>query len=165
MASRKEILIKLIKAIEMEKPSKNFTPIVMREIEVETSREVIINPALQSILQVTGPPNLHVDFTGKVMAKLQRPLPLKTVRPLISRNAWVTIAVAFGALVIWLGFRKPALATQGLTSYLLKVGNSITDAISNLDDGSVYVATLIAAGGLVVIDYLLKVKHEASRGI
>jgi hypothetical protein len=157
MDNRKTDLKKLLQTSVPEKPSSDFTPIVMNEVS-DVHHELTRTSVLKRLLMETSHEKIPADFTINVIAKLDTPLFHKAHPPVISQRIWWTCLSAVILFLSWIlltgqNYQSP----KGVTHYLLSVGNKIATTLSN-EVSSTYVTTLIAVSGLMIIDYVLKNK-------
>src|SRR5258706_12672187 len=108
MKNKDDILKKCIRSIEPDKPAANFTELVMSEIRAEFQNEVVINPALKSLLQQTSVEKPNANFTRRVMTQIEVIDGKHAYQPIISKKAWYQIAAAAAVLVVSLGFSEQA---------------------------------------------------------
>ncbi len=147
----------LIQKSGINKPSPDFTATVMQEVMAK--EEAAINPALKSLLKQNADLTISPEFTDQVMMKIEAH-ELKSAQPIISKSAWYIAAAAMMILVLYIGLSEQSTKDSGnLTPYLNIMGQSVTSLFSAVSSISpLYGIVLISIGGLILLDYLLKVK-------
>ena len=152
----------LIQKVELDKPSPNFTNLVMKHIQPVVKNEVLTYNLLTSVLQRSIIDKPTSNFTPNIMTQVEA-CDYKTIidKPIINKKAWY-IAVLFLSGVFWIGLlvkiRKPS---QNLSSFLLDSGNILNNILSSLNViPSLYLITIISMSALLLIDYFIKLKAK-----
>jgi hypothetical protein len=161
MANKKRDPLKsLIQKVELDKPSLNFTGLVMDEVRAQ--KEAVVSPALKSLLERTGIENVSIEFTQTVMARVETLDFHATYKPIISKKVWLIITSAIVFLGFYLGFSEPTQkSADGLTPYFIDFGNALNTFLTSVNSvPSPYLITVISLSGLLVTDYLLRIGSQ-----
>jgi hypothetical protein len=156
MTNRKtDALKRLIRKTELDKPSLNFTNLVMEEVEAQ---EPIINPMLKALLKRNGIEDPSIDFTHSIIAQIEAHDLRTAYKPIISQKVWLIIISIVVFLVFYLGFSEQASKpTDGLTPYFIGIGNTLNTILTSVNSvPSLYLITFISMSALLVMDYLLR---------
>lgn len=159
---KKDMLKKVIQKVDLDKPTLNFTASVMNEIKAEAEDEVVVNPALNSLLKRNGIEKPSADFTRRIMAQVAA-LDLKTTsKPIIHKNSWYIITTSAVLFAFALSVpQQTSTAPQILTPYLINIGNTLNAIFTSVNAvPSLYLVTFMSTSMLLVIDYLIKIKDQ-----
>lgn len=161
--NKDDILKKCIRSVEPDKPASNFTEMVMNEIQAEVQNEVVINPALKSLLQQIAVEIPSSDFTQTIMSQVE--IIDRKQEPIIRKNAWYMIGTAVAVLIGLLGFSEQASKSpQILTLSVVGMGNELSTIFSGISTvPSVYLLTVISISVLLLIDYFLRERVFSQR--
>lgn len=164
MQSKERDLLKhIIHKCELDKPTANFTSVVMEEIVVEDV--VTFNPVVRSLLKRYGIEEPSVDFTHRIVTQVYKHKSIASYKPLISFKMRCIIATSLTAFIISLNFSEHASASPtGLTLYLTRFGrmlNAIFMTVKSIP--SLYLLTFISLSILLAMDYLLKNKRTKTQ--
>ena len=153
---KRDPLKSLIQKVELDKPSVNFTRVVMEEVRAQ--KEAVVNPALKSLLKRNGIEDLSIDFTQNVMAQVEKSDFHTSHQPIVPKKVWLIIISAIFCLGLYLGFaEQSSKSPDGLTRYFLDIGNAMTTLLTGVNFvPRVYLITIISLSGLLVTDYLLR---------
>lgn len=158
---------RLMQEAGMEKPSPDFLKTVMSGIQAESQEEILLNPALKSLLresQVVEKPN-H-DFLLRVMsqAQVQQVVlpPVSVAKPIISNRIWYIVTAACMAIICLTGLfyyhetgaLETAVATTATDQFFTSVATGI------LATPLVYSVSLTTLGMLLLADYMLRSKFH-----
>jgi hypothetical protein len=148
-------LKQLIQQSGTDKPSPDFTAIIMEEVMAQ--EEIVINPILKSILKRNDRPVLTTDFTRQVMVQIETHQ-LNKPQPIISRRTWYTAAAALILLISYIVFfGQPTSVSGGVSTYLVITGNGINSLFKMISSiQPLYAITFVSLSALVVLDYFLK---------
>lgn len=161
MARKKRDELKdLIQKVELDKPSLNFTDLVMEEVEVQ---EPIINPALKVLLKRNGIETLSIDFTHSIITQVEVHDFHTTYKPIITKKAWLVIISVVVFFVLYLGSSEQTLKSpDGLAKYFTSIGNKLNTILINVNSvPSLYLITFISVSALLVMDYLLRIPSQS----
>lgn len=164
MANKKRDPLKsLIRKVDLDKPSLNFTAMVMEEVMAQ--KEAVINPELKSLLKRNGLESASIDFTQTVMAQVRVSDFHTTNKSIITKKVWFIIIAALVFLVLYLGFSEQTpTPTVGLTPYFIDIGNTLSTILTNVNSmSSLYLVTVISLSGLLVTDYLLRIRSQGPK--
>ena len=161
---KNDILKLLIQKVELDKPSRDFTASVMKEIAVQ--HEAFLNPELQSLLKRSGIEKPRPGFTQDIMSRVEAADFNVMHKPIISKKVWlIAFAATAGFVVLCLSFSEPeSVSPNGLTLYFINLGNTLNTILTNVKSvSSLYLITFISLSALLVMDYLLRIRgrrHE-----
>src|SRR4051812_17151041 len=156
-SKKRDELKSLIQKVELDKPSLNFTDLVMEEIK---SPEPVINPALKILLKRNGIENLSMDFTHRIITQVEGHDFRTTFAPIVTRKAWFIILSAISVFVLYLVLSKPTVG--GLTHYFVDIGNALNIILTNVYSiPSLFLITIISMGTLMLMDYLLRIRNQS----
>lgn len=167
---RDDTFRKLIQEAVTDKPSPDFTKMVMSVVQAENQEELVLNPGLKSLLQqsaIVEKPG-H-DFLLRVMsqAEVQQIVraPVSVAKPIISSRFWYIVSAACVALICLTGFvyYDEIIDSETVVHATLpdKFLTSVTSGILSMP--SVYSFSLIALGVLLLIDYMLRTKFKFAK--
>jgi hypothetical protein len=159
MASKKhERLKRILRKIEPEKLPPGFTALVMKEVEAEARQEVVVNPALKSLLKRTSLENPPADFTQDVMTRVDGISGRTIYEPIIGKKAWGIILLTITVLIVFLGLNeKTSIAQQSLDTYSVVVGRALNTVFKGTQSiPSLYLMALISLSVLLLMDYFVK---------
>src|SRR5258706_2139095 len=130
----------------------------MNDIRADAQNEVVINPALKSLLQQTQDEKPHAHFTHRIMAQIEGMGYKNAYQPIISKSVWYWIAAAAAVLIVSLGFSERASnPPQIVARYFIDLGNELSTVFSSINTiPSVYLLTVIAVSILLLTDYYLR---------
>jgi hypothetical protein len=152
MESRKEHNFrKLIQKAGAEKPSSEFSAILMQKIHAEAEINAVQDLSLEYLLKSQTPlANPSQAFSQQVMNSVLDPQPVKEPK-IISSFAWYLIAAAFVIIASYTisSGPSPGIDQPSIFATLLKKASGVP---------SVYPLTIFAGSILVLIDYLLRQK-------
>lgn len=161
MAQDKEDkLKKLIQSVEPDQPTADFTTILMQQIEAQEA--IIVNPALDYLLEKHLIEAPSVDFTQKVMMGVKQ-LDKKVIyEPIISKKVWYAIGIA-AALVLTLVslFSRSSQVSRKplpLAHDINQITGEIIVQINALP--TLVLVCLFAVSSLVLIEYILSNKRK-----
>ncbi|MES2809777.1 MAG: hypothetical protein V4619_14195 [Bacteroidota bacterium] len=135
----------LLKHAADDRPAANLTAAVMKTIEADLQREIVLKTLLQKE-EATGP---SFSFTANVMAGIQASKPQFVYKPIIAKKVWYGIAalfMIFVALIVLPGAGQNASGDQGVAAKLVRYTYAIPPIYS-----VVMAVAVILMGG----DYLL----------
>jgi hypothetical protein len=161
---KRDELKSLIQKVEWDKPSLNFTELVMEEVEAQ---EPVINPDLKVLLKRNGIENLFPDFTHSIITQVEAHDFHTTYKPIITKKAWFIIISMILIFVLYLSFSEQTSKSPGggLTPYFINTGNLLNIILTNVYYiPALYLVTFISISTLLIMDYLLRTKgqsHEA----
>ncbi|MCC8424629.1 hypothetical protein [Mucilaginibacter sp. UR6-11] len=145
-ANKKDAFKKVIKLAAEDKAAVNFTGSIMNSIHADVQREAV----LKSILQRQPTESPAFDFTITVMAQIAiKARPANIYKPIITSKAWYGIAAMVAVFLILIGLSNPAGRPASTQNPTLSLSNHI-NAIP-----PIYFMTIIIAGTLLFIDYLI----------
>ncbi len=162
MPNKKRAPLKsLIRKVELDKPSLNFTDLVMEEVMAQ--KEAVITPALKSLLKRNGIENASINFTQTVMVQVKVRDFHATHESIVPKKIRLIIISAMVLLVLYLGLsEQDPRSTDGLAKYFIDVGNALTTILTSVNSTpSLYLITIISLGGLLVTDYLLRTRRQS----
>lgn len=162
MEENDDILKKLIQRAGSETPSPDFTEFVMSSVKLGAQHEFVANAELRFVLQQSAIENPPANFLLRVMSQVevqQISVPSRIVtKPIISRRMWYTVASACIALVGLLGVYYQVYGLESTVSSKVtltdKAFSIVASGLSMMP--SMYTLSLIAVGGLLLIDYFLR---------
>jgi hypothetical protein len=160
---KRDPLKSLIQKVELDKPSVNFTRVVMEEVKAQ--KEAVVNPALKSLLKRNGIDDLAIDFTQNVMAKVGMRDFHASRQPIISKKVWFIIISAILFLGLYLGFAEQSSnSPDGPIGYFIDIGNAVTTLLARVNFvPRVYLITVISLSSLLVADYVLRKKSQEAK--
>jgi hypothetical protein len=167
---RDDTFRKLMQEAGTDKPSADFTKIVMSVVQTEYQAEQVLNPGLKSLLQesaIVEKPG-H-DFLLRVMsqAEVQQIVraPVSVAKPIISSRFWYIVSAACVALICLTGFfYNEELIYSDTVAHTTLADKFVTSVVSGiLSMPSVYSFSLIALGVLVLIDYTLRTNFNLAK--
>lgn len=156
MESKKEhIFRKLIHQGGVEKPSSEFSSVLMKRINAEAEMSDIKEETMAFLLKSQASLEMPSQgFNQRVMNGLLTTEPLKEPK-IISNFTWCTIAVVLVVTLLFaLYFGSPGSSPQ--LNFPSNLGKSL-NAIP-----SVYPLSIFAGGMLLLLDYLLRQKVRSS---
>jgi hypothetical protein len=151
---KRDPLKSLIRKVEPDTPSLNFTDLVMEEVQAQ---EPVINPALKALLKRNGIENPSSDLTHRILAHIEAQGVHTTYKPIITKKAWSIITAAVVLFVTFLGYSdQTSKSPEGLTPFFISIGHTLNAVVTNTNTTpSLYLLTFISIGVLLVMDYLL----------
>lgn len=143
-----------IQKIELDKPSPDFTDVIMKEIVAGPENEVADNLLLKSLLRhsLERPP---ADFAQHIMSQVKAHDFKTEFKPVISGKTWGAIFLATIALSIWRLFSDQASSESplGLTPFFVHLGDKLNNIFASIP--SLYLITFFALSALLLIDHFL----------
>jgi hypothetical protein len=147
---RKDNLKILLKKVELEQPSSDFTSEIMQELAGQHDR--VLTPALRSVLQRNSENILPANFTDRVMAEVHREKIV--IKPIISRKAWIVISFCLMAIfTLLLSMDNGNVLPGGATSHFVSLGTALRTLLSNAS--TLWLITFFSISALLMMDYLL----------
>jgi hypothetical protein len=158
---KRDPLKSLIRKVKLDKPSLSFTDLVMEEVKAQ--KEAVINPALKSLLKRNGIENPSIEFTRSVITQVEALDFQRTYKSIITKKVWLIIISGIGLLVLYAGLSGETLKSpEGLTRYFIDIGNALSTLLSRVNFiPPLYAITFISLGGLLVTDYLLRIRSQS----
>jgi hypothetical protein len=158
---KNDVLKSLIQKVELDKPTPNFTALVMEEVAAQN--EIVINPALKSLLKRNGIEKPSVGFTHSIMSQVEGCDFKPAYKPIISKKAWRIIIAAAVFFFLCLGYSEHASTSPGgLTPYFINIGNTLNTIFTKVNSvPSLYLITFISLSALLVLDYLLRIRGQS----
>jgi hypothetical protein len=155
-----DVLKSLVQKTELDKPSFNFTDLVMKEVEAQ---EPVINPVLKALLKRNGIENPSIDFTHSIIARIEEGDLRATHKPIVSQKTWLIIISAIAFFVLYLGLsNQTPISPDGLTPYFISIGNALNAILTNVNSvPSLYLIIFISISVLLVMDYLLRTRFQS----
>lgn len=157
---KKDPLKSLIRTVELDKPSLDFTGSVMEEVQAQ--KEAATNPALKSLLKRNGVENPSMAFTQGVLAQVEALGSHTKYKSIIPKKAWVFIISGIVLLVLFVNFsEKSQMSPGGLTKYFIDIGNALSTRLTRVNSiPPLYPITVIALSGILLSDYLLRIRNQ-----
>lgn len=157
MESKKEhIFRKLMHQAGVEKPSSEFSSVLMKRINAEAEMSDIKEEAMAILLK--SQTSLDVPsqgFNHRVMNSLLTSQPIKEPK-IISNFTWLIITVLLVAILLF-ALYSGSLGNSPQSNFPSNFGKSL-NAIP-----SVYPLSIFAGGMLLLLDYLLRQKVRSSK--
>lgn len=150
-------LKKILQQNMLEKPDRNFTTQVMREIYTDIHNEVVINPELAKVLSQVRVDQPSNDFTQSVMKKLSLSPTQRIGNPIISKSGWLYISGITACVCLLFAVQNPTSSGESVTHSFLQIGRmveTIVRIVSAVD--YLYFSIFISAGVLLSIDYAMR---------
>jgi hypothetical protein len=148
---RKDNLKILLKKVELEQPSPDFTTEIMEELLVQ--QDHVLNAGLKSILQRSSEEFLPSNFTHVVMTEIHREKII--VNPIISKKAWVIISCCFTAMLTLILFMENRnVLPGGATAYLMSLGTTLRILLGSTS--TLFLISFFSVSVLVLIDYFFQ---------
>jgi hypothetical protein len=159
--NKRNELKSLIQKVELDKPSHDFTGLIMEEVKAQ--KEAVINPALKSLLKRNGIEMPSIDFTQNIMTLVEVHDFQPTYKPIISKKVWFIIISVVAFFVLHLSSSEQTLKSPyGLTTYFIRIGNKLNAILTNVNSvPSLYLITFISLSALLVMDYLLRIRSQS----
>jgi len=143
-----------IQKIGLDKPSSDFTDVIMKEIAAGPENEVSDNLLLKSLLHhsLEKPP---ADFAQRIMSQVKAHDFKTEFKPVISGKTWGAIVLATTALSIWRLFSDQAASESplGLTPFFVDLGDKLNNIFTSVP--SLYLITFFALSALLLTDHFL----------
>jgi hypothetical protein len=153
---RKDNLKILLKKVELEQPSPDFTTEIMEELKVQ--QDHVLNSELKSILQRNSEEFLPSNFTHVVMTEVHREKII--VKPIISKKAWVIISGCFTAmLTLILSMENRSVLPGGATAYFVSLGTTLRMLLGSTS--TLFLISFFSVSVLVMIDYFFRAIQKA----
>ena len=149
---KKDIFKKVIKQAEIDKPTVDFTDLVMIEVMAETRHETIINPALKNLLQRQAVESPPADFTANVMARIDLSSQIIADKPVITKKAGFVIVSVIILSLILLFLKGVSKSIPQTITYRDKLSGILNHIITISPLG---ILTLIVVSMLLLIDYFI----------
>jgi hypothetical protein len=141
----------LIRKVELDQPSADFTGEIMQELKGH--HDYVSNPALRAVLQRNSKEILPSDFTRRVMYEVTSENQI-VFKPIISKKAWIIISGCLLSIIVFLGFIEDGLPVSGIvTSHFITVGSSLQTLFKSTS--SLWLITSVSVSVLLILDYLL----------
>jgi hypothetical protein len=157
---KEDKLKKLLQSVEPDQPTADFTAMLMQKIEAQGA--IVVNPALDALLEKHLMEAPSVDFTQKVMLGIERMDKKVVYEPIISKKMWYGIGIAaiiIIASVVYFSQTSQTVATpHPLTNPINQITRQIISQVSGLS--TLVLACLFALSGLVLLDYFLSGKKN-----
>lgn len=153
----KDPLKKVLQQNMLEKPDRNFTAQVMKEIYTDFRNDVVISPELAKVLNQVRADQPSNDFTQSVMNKLSLSPAQRIGNPIISKNGWLYISGITACVCLLFAVQNPASSGESVTHSFLQIGSTlatIVRIVSAID--YLYFSAFICAGVLLSIDYAMR---------
>src|SRR5687768_9615942 len=145
---RKDSLKILLKKIELEQPSADFTTEIMEELRVQ--QDHALSPGLKSVLQRNSEVILPSNFTHVVMTEVHREKII--VKPIISKKAWVIISGCFLVmLTLILSMESRNVLPGGATAYFVTLGTTLRMLLGSTS--TLFLISFFSVSVLVMTDY------------
>ena len=139
----------------MPAPADNMADLVMQQITAATQDEVVINPALKTLLQQHATDAAPLDLMRNVMGKINPQPAQASYAPLISKKAWYGAAAMLGLLILLSLLGSPAdHSSNRFIANTVKQINAMP---------SLYIIILSFSGLLMVVDHLITGKLKLSK--
>lgn len=158
---KRDPLKSLIRKVEPDKPSLNFTSLVMQEVKAQ--KEAAINPVLKALLKRNGIEKPSKEFTQSVLAHVEARDFQTTDKSIISKKAWLIIISGIVFLVLYLGLSEQTpMSPGGLTLYFIDIGSALSTLLTSVNSISLlYPITVISLSGLLVADYVIRIGSQS----
>ena len=154
---------KLIRSIELDSPSENFTEKLMSKINYATNDEVLNDPSLTSLLKKNGQEAPSVNFVDEVMAQIQQEGIIE-YKPIISKRIWSVLSLLLISSVVFVLFTESppsnnsyvAKYSDVLEKIITSFGSSIVESIQI---PSILVVSTFCLSSLLLLDYFLNTRE------
>jgi hypothetical protein len=156
MAQDKEDkLKKLIQSVEPDKPTDDFTAILMQKIDAQES--FVTNPALDALLEKHLIEVPSIDFMQKVMMGVERLDKKAVYEPIISKKVWYGFGIAASLIITLISVFGKSGQTSSTPLPLANGINQVTGKIILQINAlpTLVLACLFAISSLVLIEYFL----------
>lgn len=156
MAKDKEDKLKnLIKSVEPDQPTADFTAILMQKIEAREA--IVVNSALDALLEQHLIEAPSVDFTQKVMMGVERLDKRVVYEPIISKKVWYGVGIAAALVITLVNLFGKSSQTSGKTLPLANSINQVTGKVILQINAlpTMVLACLFAVSSLVLLEYFL----------
>ena len=154
---------KLIRSIELDSPSENFTEKLMSKINYATNDEVLNDPSLTSLLKKNGQEAPSVNFVDEVMAQIQQEGIIE-YKPIISKRIWSVLSLLLISSVVFVFFTESSPSSNSYVSkysdvlekIIISFGSSIVESIQI---PSILVVSTFCLSILLLLDYFLNTRE------
>lgn len=152
---KEDKLKKLIQTVDLDQPKADFTESVMKEIQLQES--LVINTALQSVLEEHIIESPSIDFTQKVMLSVERSDKKVVYKPIISKKVWYGVGIAASLIITLISIFGKSAQTSNTPLPLATPINQVTGKIIQKINAlpTLVLACLFAVSALVLIEYFL----------
>lgn len=162
MGNKEDKLKEILKRMHHVKPSDDFTPEIMREVEAMAEHRDYANEKIKSLLQNSSQPAPSNAFTYSVLNAI-RETPSRDSKPVISKGVWIGI-LSFVSLCIIVAM----LSTKGDSSsenfYVMPVGDYLSNLFGRYREIILYAGITFASGSLLLlVDYRLNKSPKLER--
>lgn len=154
-----ETLIRLLKKVKPDTPTREFVNLVMEELALKTQSEEISEVKFASLLKSSTVEKPSVDFTNDLMRQIKSEAnPVDD--PIISKTGWYAIVITLGITLIIIGYSGSNNSTSNTSNvastHFGSVGQSLTSTIAQIHSfPSVFYLVLIPLCLLLLADYFL----------
>jgi hypothetical protein len=160
----KDLLKKVLQQNMLEKPDRNFTTQVMREIYSDIRNEVVINPELAKVLNQVRVDQPSNDFTQSVMNKLSLSPAQRIGNPIISKSGWLYISGITACVCLLFAVQNPTSSAESVTHSFLQISRmveTIVRIVSAID--YLYFNIFICVWVLLSIDYAMRFRLSSRK--
>lgn len=148
---RKDNLKILLKKVELEQPSPDFTTEIMEELKLQ--QDHVLKSELKSVLQRNSEEFLPSNFTHVVMTEVHCEKII--VKPIISKKAWVIISGCFTAMfTLLLSMENRNVLPGGVTAYFVSLGTTLRMLLGSTS--TLFLISFFSVSVLVMIDYFFQ---------
>ncbi|MCF6347861.1 MAG: hypothetical protein L3J20_06135 [Flavobacteriaceae bacterium] len=159
----KHITKKLLKSIDLDSPSIDFTDKVMAKVNTIPDEVILKDTILTSLLKKNSLETPNSDFSIEIMAKVSTNS-IADYKPIISKKSWNIIFLFFASFIIYVLLSKPiTIQNDSYISKLSMISNSlITDfgnsLTQNIQIPSILVVSILCLSVLLLLDTVLRTK-------
>lgn len=147
---------KLIReSLKTEQPSKDFTNNIMDQIGALESKE---EKALGSLIKRSVLESPSINFTDRVMVKIEKSSIAIANKPVISKKAWTFILIGLLSVVIYVltAPSKETATSLYIDNAMTKIDGALSFDLPALLISPLFAISVFALSSLLFLDYFLR---------
>lgn len=151
---RDDIINKLIKKVDLDSPSCDFTDSIMEQLTITFENEPNSDPIFTDLLKQSPKVYLPDNFTDTILETVNSPYSTLRILPIITKKTGLVFSLVMIVLII-VSFllKKEAPITGNVNTYNL---NFLYELVNNSSVMPILFMSIVSLSSLLLLDYNLK---------